>query len=110
MNAILQAVAIIALSTIISQAFAAPNCDCCEKHGGIRYCDSSGGRFVCKNGQYSACYCDRHAVMDLQLLKGCCLWQGGVQKVDNVGLVICNNGGVSSVCSVDFAKEGVVLR
>lgn len=85
------------------------NCDCCDKMGGIRYCDSSAGRFVCNNGFYSSCYCDRHAVMDLQFQKGCCLWQGGVSKVDDLGFVICNDGGISSVCSVNTPNEKIVL-
>ena len=74
--------------------------DCCADMGGISYCDSSAGRYVCQNGNYSSCYCTRHAVMDLERVRGCCLWQGGVMLVDPVGLVICNNGGVSEVCSL----------
>lgn len=110
MKAIRQAAIIFALIFIFSPIFAGPNCDCCEKQGGISYCDSSGGRFVCNNGQISACYCDRHAVMDLQLLRGCCLWQGGVQKVDLQGYVICNNGGMSATCSATVKDGRVVLR
>lgn len=72
---------------------------CCGEMGGISYCDSSAGRLVCNNGYYSSCYCDRHAVMDLQLLKGCCLWQGGVLNMDETGLVVCNNGSVSESCT-----------
>ncbi|WP_242604461.1 hypothetical protein [Legionella gresilensis] len=72
---------------------------CCEKMGGVSYCDSSAGRLVCKNGYYSSCYCTRHAIMDLQNVQGCCLWQGGVLTVDEGGLVICNNGGISELCS-----------
>lgn len=76
-------------------------CDnCCGGMGGVSYCDSSAGRYVCNNGSYSACYCTRHAVMDLQKIQGCCLWQGGVFKIDELGLVICNNGGVSEICSI----------
>ena len=74
--------------------------DCCAQMGGIQYCDSSTGRFVCANGYYSSCYCTRHAVMDLQRVEGCCLWQGGVMLVNPTGLVICNNGGVSAICSL----------
>ena len=80
---------------------------CCASMGGIKYCDSSAGRFVCQNGYYSSCYCTRHAVMDLQRIQGCCLWQGGVLVVDEVGLVICNNGGVSEVCSLQTPVESV---
>jgi len=68
--------------------------------GGIKYCDSSASRFVCRNGEYSVCYCNRHAVMDLQRVEGCCLWQGGVLATDELGLVVCNNGGTSEVCSL----------
>jgi len=75
--------------------------DCCNRMGGVQYCDDSAGRFVCKNGSYSSCYCTRHAVMDLQKIQGCCLWQGGIFKVDlTTSLVICNNGGVSELCSL----------
>ncbi|WP_242602074.1 hypothetical protein [Legionella yabuuchiae] len=73
--------------------------ECCEGMGGVHYCDSSAGRFVCRNGDYSTCYCDRHAVMDLHKIMGCCLWQGGVLKKDETGLVICNNGAVSEICT-----------
>tara|TARA_Y100000588_G_C14186702_1_gene896161 strand:+ start:955 stop:1359 length:405 start_codon:yes stop_codon:yes gene_type:complete len=72
---------------------------CCQGKGGIHYCDSSAGRFVCQNGEFSACYCDRHAVMDLQKIEGCCLWQGGVAAIDETGLVVCNDGGVSETCT-----------
>lgn len=74
---------------------------CCSKMGGASYCDSSAGRLVCKNGFYSSCYCTRHAVMDLQFLKGCCLWNGGViAGPDALGLVVCNDGSVSEECSM----------
>ncbi|MDP3705808.1 MAG: neurogenic locus notch [Legionellaceae bacterium] len=87
--------------------FAYAECNnCCEKAGGIRYCDSSAGRYVCNNGDYSVCYCTRHAVMDLQKIAGCCLWQGGVLKIDEgKGLIICNNGGVSEICGLQRPKE-----
>ncbi len=81
--------------------------DCCKQMGGIKYCDSSAGRFVCSNGEYSACYCTRHAVMDLQRISGCCVWQGGVLDIDDTGLVICNNGGVSEECSLQNAPQSV---
>jgi hypothetical protein len=55
---------------------------CCARMGGVSYCDSSAGRLVCNNGYFSSCYCSHHAVMDLQLLEGCCLWQGGVASTD----------------------------
>ncbi|KTD20394.1 neurogenic locus notch like protein precursor [Legionella lansingensis] len=82
-----------------------PTCDkmnCCGAMGGISYCDSSAGRYVCNNGYYSSCYCTRHAVMDLQKLEGCCLWQGGVLTMDERGVVICNNGGISEICTLQF--------
>ena len=78
---------------------------CCSGMGGIHWCDSSAGRYVCQNGEFSACYCSRHAVMELQLLEGCCLWNGGVLKKDGLGLVICNNGSVSEICSTQDPKE-----
>lgn len=83
---------------------------CCDKMGGISYCDSSAGRFVCHNGFYSACYCTRHAVMDLQLLQGCCLWRGGVLPTyDTSGLVICNDGSASEECSLQKPKEKIAI-
>lgn len=81
---------------------------CCKGMGGISYCDSSAGRLVCKNGFYSACYCTRHAVMDLQLLKGCCLWRGGVfPTFDDNGLTVCNDGSISEECSLQNPEERV---
>ena len=73
---------------------------CCDNMGGIQYCDSSGGRYVCKNGEYSSCYCTRHAIMELQKIEGCCLWQGGVLKIDGKGAVICRNGSISEICTL----------
>lgn len=87
-----------------------PSCDkinCCSDMGGISYCDSSAGRYVCNNGFTSSCYCTRHAVMDLQKIQGCCLWQGGVMDIDPKGLVICNNGGVSETCSLEMTPKSV---
>ena len=85
--------------------------NCCEKLGGIRYCDSSAGRYVCNNGDYSACYCTRHAVMDLQKIAGCCLWQGGVFKVTTQDQVICNNGLESEICGLQktIGKQSMYL-
>lgn len=82
---------------------------CCGKMGGISYCDSSAGRYVCNNGFYSSCYCTRHAVMDLQHLEGCCLWQGGVLNITPEGLVICNNGGASTICTMMRNEEKVAV-
>ncbi|MBA4697513.1 MAG: neurogenic locus notch [Legionella sp.] len=88
-----------------------PPCDqmmCCGDMGGISYCDSSAGRYVCNNGYYSACYCTRHAVMDLQKLQGCCLWQGGVLTIDEAGgTVLCNNGTFSEICSIQSPHEKI---
>ena len=80
--------------------------ECCEKMGGLRYCDSSAGRCVCNNGYYTACYCTRHAVMDLQLIQGCCLWQGGPVSMDN-GVVLCRDGSVSELCTRQIPKESI---
>lgn len=83
---------------------------CCNKMGGVNYCDSSAGRVVCKNGFYSACYCTRHAVMDLQLLKGCCLWKGGVMPTfDSSGLIVCNDGSVSEECSLGNPQQRIAI-
>ena len=83
--------------------------NCCRGMLGIQYCDSSAGRYVCANGYYSSCYCTRHAVMDLQKIEGCCLWQGGVFKIDkHSGLVICRDGGISSVCSAQKPSDKTV--
>lgn len=87
----------------------APKCDlCCGGMGGIQYCDSSAGRYVCNNGFYSSCYCDRHAVMDIQNVQGCCIWQGGILNMDtDSGVVICNNGSISEICTIQSAPESV---
>ena len=81
--------------------------DCCDGMGGVQYCDSSAGRYVCQNGRYSSCYCDRHAVMDMQAFEGCCMWQGGVFTRDPTGLIICNNGGVSELCSLATPRDKI---
>ncbi len=102
--------AIALLATSPSYVNAAECNDCCVAKGGINYCDSSAGRYVCNDGDYSSCYCTRHAVMDLQKIQGCCLWQGGVFKVEpSSGLVICNNGGVSEMCSIQYSIKSVML-
>jgi hypothetical protein len=88
------------------------NCNtdlCCGKMGGISYCDSSAGRYVCNNGFYSSCYCTRHAVMDLQHVEGCCLWQGGVLAQTPEGLVLCNDGSASTLCSLLRTEERVAI-
>ena len=78
---------------------------CCARMGGISYCDSSAGRYVCQNGYYSSCYCTRHAIMDIQSIKGCCLWQGGVYAVNLQGVVICADGKISEVCSIQNTQN-----
>ena len=97
------------LVTIANPSFAGcedQECDnCCDKKGGIRYCDSSGGRYVCNNGDYSACYCTSHAVMDMQKFVGCCMWQGGVMKVTPKGIVVCRNGSWSEMCSTNYQGD-----
>lgn len=82
---------------------------CCKTMGGVNYCDSSAGRVVCKNGFYSACYCTRHAVMDLQLLSGCCLWKGGVKEGVNTdnNEVLCNDGSYSETCTLEHPAKKV---
>jgi hypothetical protein len=80
-----------------------PTKGCCQTKGGIHYCDGSAGRYVCGDGDYSSCYCNRHAVMELDKIQGCCLWQGGVFKTDEAsGTIICNNGGVSLMCGLQI--------
>lgn len=76
-----------------------PKNDCCANMGGVNYCDSSAGRLVCNNGYYSACYCTRHAVMNIQRIEGCCLWHGGVETVPETGIVACRDGTISESCT-----------
>lgn len=108
----------VALLCINSQSMARPSCNtayvptcdkiyCCNDMGGINYCDSSAGRYVCNNGYYSSCYCTRHAVMDLQKIEGCCLWQGGVVQLSETGLVVCRNGGISEICSLQNPPQSI---
>ncbi|MBA2656308.1 MAG: hypothetical protein H0U70_04905 [Tatlockia sp.] len=120
MQSLVRLLALISFLTIsiLSQANKLPPCDtnfipfcdkqrCCNDMGGISYCDSSAGRYVCNNGYYSACYCTRHAVMDLQKISGCCLWQGGVLGTTPTGLVMCNNGGISELCSLQTTTQQI---
>lgn len=102
----------IALLINLPMLYAQPNtCDnCCVNRGDTQYCDASAGRYVCGDGEYSSCYCTRHAVMNLQKFAGCCTWQGGVMKIDPAShLVICNNGGVSEVCSTQRPVAAISL-
>ena len=84
---------------------------CCNLMGGVSYCDSSAGRLVCNNGFYSSCYCTPHAVMDLQLLRGCCLWKGGVYTGSSLnshaGEIVCNDGSISEECSLQNPPQKV---
>jgi hypothetical protein len=82
--------------------------DCCAGYGGILYGDSSSGRFVCRNGTISQCYSTRHAVMNLQKFRGCCMWNGGVKRVTAKGKVVCRNGTISEICS-SRPKENVAV-
>ena len=82
---------------------------CCDQMSGIRYCDSSAGRYVCGNGDYSSCYCTRHAIMDLQKFMGCCMWQGGVAKIDDKGHVLCNDGTSSEICALQIPHDTIAV-
>ena len=73
---------------------------CCDKMGGVSYCDRTAGRYVCHNGAYSTCYCTQHAIMDLQTVNGCCLWHEGVLSVTPEKIVLCNDGSVSEECGI----------
>lgn len=102
------------LSLLFSPVVTAKSYDsgCCSKMGGVNYCDSSAGRLVCNNGFYSTCYCTPHAVMDLQLLKGCCLWKGGVLPPNlshggPSGLIVCNDGSISEECSLQNPPDKI---
>jgi hypothetical protein len=96
-------------SCLCASVFSADDA-CCGAKGGIQYCDSSAGHYVCRNGDYSTCYCTRHATMELQKIAGCCLWQGGVFKVDRRdNLIICNNGGVSEICTYEAMNSPSLL-
>lgn len=104
------------LPTLLSLTFAlffnvAANASCADSNccagSGISYCDSSLGHYVCRNGDYSTCYCDRHAIMAMDRFKGCCMWHGGVFKVNGYGAVICNDNTVSELCSSHNAPEKI---
>lgn len=68
------------------------------------YCDTSAGRLVLSNGDYSKYYCRYDAIMDYQNLHGCCSWSGGVFLV-KLGNVICRDGSISAVCSLQSKNE-----
>lgn len=105
---------VLVIALVFSASVNALSCDdpdqCCVGKGSIQYCDSSAGRYVCGDGDYSSCYCTRHAIMDLQKVAGCCTWQGGVFKLDEyTHTVICNDGGISEVCSIYNPIKSVSL-
>lgn len=81
----------------------------CPSDMTIYYCDSSAGRNVLTNGDYSSTYCTRHAVMNLQKLKGCCMWQGGVEKINEKGVVQCRDGSISEICTLQVPHDKVAL-
>ena len=109
MQRLLSLALMVFFTAMVFSASCGNNC-CCEDKGGIQYCDSSAGRYVCSDGDYSSCYCTRNAVMDLQRIRGCCLWQGGVMKIEeDTGLVICNNGGTSEMCRIQYTFGTVSL-
>lgn len=68
------------------------------------YCDTSGGRLVLNNGDFSKTYCRWTAVMNFQSIHDCCTWQGGVFLV-RMGKVICRDGSISPICSIQEAKQ-----
>ena len=68
------------------------------------YCDTSAGRTVLNNGSYSKLYCRNHAITNIQTIHGCCTWAGGIMAVKN-GDVICRNGALSAVCSLQNHGE-----
>ena len=75
--------------------------NCCYASG-ISYCDATSGHYVCKDGGYSACLCTNGAPVSTyrQLALGCCLWHGGV-VASTLGQVVCADGSLSSVCSLE---------
>lgn len=68
------------------------------------YCDTSSGMSVLNNGNYSKSYCRYSAIMNYQTLHGCCSWAGGVLAVKN-GNVICKNGTLSAICSLQAHED-----
>lgn len=68
------------------------------------YCDTSAGRSVLNNGSYSKLYCRYKAIMNYQSIHTCCSWGGGVLLVKQ-GNVICRNGTVSPVCSLQNHEQ-----
>ena len=104
---LLSVMACLLLSTTIF-AYDDPQCGC--GHCGILYNDSSSGRFVMRDGYYSQCYSKRHAVMDIQKFKGCCMWHGGVEKMDTKGQIICRDQSIAELCSLQNPKQSVTFN
>lgn len=79
--------------------------NCCYSSG-ISYCDQTAGHYVCKDGGYSACICTNAAPVSTyrQLALGCCLWHGGV-AASSLGQVVCADGSLSEVCSLQQASN-----
>lgn len=75
----------------------------------ILYCDASNGRYVLDNGDFSASYCTRRAVMNLQKFQGCCMWRGGVAGINARGVVKCNDGSISQLCTMQGPQEKATL-
>jgi hypothetical protein len=99
-NLPLRRLTIILLGSLSTLCFAFNDSgQCCKGLGGVQYCDSSSGFYVCQNGSYSSCYCTPKAIMDLKQIEGCCLWQGGVMETFEPGIIRCNDGSISFVCS-----------
>lgn len=73
---------------------------CCPSVG-ISYCDLSAGHYVCKSGGYSTCICTTQTAVSAhkQYPMGCCTWHGGV-AASTWGQVVCNDGSVSEICSI----------
>jgi hypothetical protein len=71
-----------------------------ERH----YCDTSAGRSILNNGSFSQSYCRYTAVMLLQDSRACCTWAGGVLK-EVEGQVICRNGTISPICSIQGIQK-----
>lgn len=63
------------------------------------YCDTSAGRTVLDSGKFSQSYCRETAVMLIRSSKACCTWDGGILK-EVRGQVICRNGTISPICSI----------
>lgn len=88
---------------LIPAVVSAKRVPCKKDTNPISYCDTSAGRLVDTNGSYSKTYCRFTAIMDLQKVSGCCTWQGGVMLV-KMGKVICADGTISPVCSIQVQQ------